>query len=384
MSIAAPQNRKEFKEYILHKLGKPVLEVNVSDEQIDLAIEDAFQYFHEREHFNGTDRVYYRVRVEDPLLDFFKTARLQETKQSDIPTVAGGGAVDELTLVTPGSGYPPTTDGKKTYSNQATTNYMNLGVGEDLTVTWLLPRTISGGLTGVSIYSAGKNYKVGDQIVISGGNNDCVFQVTKIKNNPSLYGVDVVEQQRSWIVMPNDVVGVTEVLHVSAGTSFATGGVIPAAFLTNPFLIGTASGIQDCSGNGFDLVSYYMMKEHLETLNFMLRPPIVFDFNQRTHRLHLHSNTILKKGNYLVMECAVKPCPDMYPDLWNDMWLKKYATAKVKYQWGVNLTKFQQVQLPGGITMNGEMIYNEARQELIDIETRFSMDWADPCLDLVG
>ena len=84
------------------------------------------------------------------------------------------------------------------------------------------------------------------------------------------------------------------------------------------------------------------------------------------------------------MECAVKPSADVYPDIWNDMWLKKYATALVKYQWGINLTKFQQVQLPGGITMNGEMIYNEAKQEIAEIGQRFSMDWADVPLDMVG
>ena len=53
MSISKPQNREEFKRHILIKLGEPVLEINVSDEQMDIAIDDAFQYFNERNHFNG-------------------------------------------------------------------------------------------------------------------------------------------------------------------------------------------------------------------------------------------------------------------------------------------------------------------------------------------
>lgn len=383
MTIASPQNRKEFKEYILHKLGKPVLEINVADEQIDLAINDAFQYFHEREHFNGTDRVFYRVRVEEPLLDFFKTARLQETTQSADPKVPGAGAVDVLTLVTPGSGYGPTTDGSETRSNQPTAGSNPGVIGTGLTVNWGESRTVSGGLVSVSIYSAGEGYNLGDQVVMTGGNGDAVFEVTAVKDQTPLYGVDVIEQQRSWIVMPDDVVGITNILKVGGGTNLMTGGVIPAAFLTNPFLTGGVAG-GSCGGMGFDLVSWYTMKQYLETLDFLFRYPVTFDFNQRTHRLHIHSSNVLNLGDYLVMECAVKPSADVYPDIWNDMWLKKYATALVKYQWGINLTKFQQVQLPGGITMNGEMIYNEAKQEIAEIGQRFSMDWADVPLDMVG
>ena len=52
MSLASPQNRIEFKKYINYKLGEPVLQVNVADEQMDVAINDAFQFFNERNHFN--------------------------------------------------------------------------------------------------------------------------------------------------------------------------------------------------------------------------------------------------------------------------------------------------------------------------------------------
>ena len=55
MSVSKPQNREEFKQYILTRLGAPVLEVNVADEQMDVCIDDAFQYFNERNHFNGVE-----------------------------------------------------------------------------------------------------------------------------------------------------------------------------------------------------------------------------------------------------------------------------------------------------------------------------------------
>ena len=80
----------------------------------------------------------------------------------------------------------------------------------------------------------------------------------------------------------------------------------------------------------------------------------------------------------------MKPSPDVYPDLYNDLWLKEYAVALVKAQWGRNLTKFNQVQFPGGITMNGDAILQMAREDIAQIKERFAMDWADPCLDEVG
>ena len=57
-----------------------------------------------------------------------------------------------------------------------------------------------------------------------------------------------------------------------------------------------------------------------------------------------------------------------YSDVWNDRWLKAYATQKIKYQWGSNLSKFAGVQLPGGVTLDGPRIMEEARLELEKME----------------
>ncbi len=64
MSVASPKNRREFKDYILSKLGHPVLQINVADEQLDIAINDAFQYWNERSHFLGTEHVFLTFPVE--------------------------------------------------------------------------------------------------------------------------------------------------------------------------------------------------------------------------------------------------------------------------------------------------------------------------------
>ena len=128
------------------------------------------------------------------------------------------------------------------------------------------------------------------------------------------------------------------------------------------------------------------VQQYLATLQWAIFPPISYSFNRRTHRLFINSNTFngIGEGDYLVFECDVKPSPDVFPDVWNDMFLKQLACAYVQLAWGRVLTKYQQVQLPGGITMNGDQIYNDAKQEIAEIKERFALDYADYPLDIVG
>ena len=56
------------------------------------------------------------------------------------------------------------------------------------------------------------------------------------------------------------------------------------------------------------------------------------------------------------------------PIFWNDRFLKKYATALIKRQWGANLKKFQGIQMPGGVILNGQQIYDEAVAEIKEME----------------
>ena len=60
--MAQPSSRAELKEYCLKQLGKPVLEINVDDDQIDNLIDDAIQYYHER-HYDGIDRVFLKHKL---------------------------------------------------------------------------------------------------------------------------------------------------------------------------------------------------------------------------------------------------------------------------------------------------------------------------------
>lgn len=282
MSISKPQNRAEFKKHILTRLGDPVLQVNVADEQMDVAIDNAFQYFNERNHFNGVENAFLTTQVTSEFRDYFTKGRcVQETE--------------------------------------------NVGCDDQL---------------------------------------------------PEERTKTLVEKQNKYLTLPDDVVGVIQVLQ-TGGAYGLGGGVIPPGSIY-PVLFGGMMGDQ-CGNQGFGLSTFYVMQSYLALINFLLRPPTSWNFNQRTHRLSLHGDMQgMKVGSYIAIEVMIKPNPDTFPDLWDDMWLKGYATALVKEQWGQNLTKYNQVSLPGGIVMNGDRILGDAQKELEQLRSRFAMDFADP------
>jgi hypothetical protein len=66
--MAKPASRQELIDYCLRRLGAPVLEINVADDQIDDLVDDALQYFQER-HFDGVERMYLKYQFTQDDID---------------------------------------------------------------------------------------------------------------------------------------------------------------------------------------------------------------------------------------------------------------------------------------------------------------------------
>jgi len=66
--MAKPSTRQQLVDYCLRKLGAPVLEINVDDDQIDDLVDDAIQYFNER-HFDGVERMYLKYKITQADID---------------------------------------------------------------------------------------------------------------------------------------------------------------------------------------------------------------------------------------------------------------------------------------------------------------------------
>jgi len=108
----------------------------------------------------------------------------------------------------------------------------------------------------------------------------------------------------------------------------------------------------------------------LELINQLLVGQKPIRFNRNMNRLYIDMDWAadVVPGTYIIVDCWRILDPDTFTDVYNDMMLKKYATALIKRQWGENLKKFAGVQLPGGVTLNGEVIYQEAVAEILQIE----------------
>jgi hypothetical protein len=60
--MAVPTSKDEFKEYCLRKLGKPVIEINVDNDQVDDRVDEAIRYYWDY-HFDGAEKVYYKYQI---------------------------------------------------------------------------------------------------------------------------------------------------------------------------------------------------------------------------------------------------------------------------------------------------------------------------------
>lgn len=134
--------------------------------------------------------------------------------------------------------------------------------------------------------------------------------------------------------------------------------------------------------NGGGLLHYEMMKQYMSLIDMTVNGMS----QQITFQRHMNRLTIeadweeigLTEGIYIILEGYQTLDPALYPDIYNDMMLKKYATALLKLNWGQNLIKFEGMQLPGGVTLNGRAIYDDAKEEIAKIEEEFDSKYSFP------
>jgi hypothetical protein len=247
--MAATATRKQFKEYILRRLGAPVIDINVDDEQVEDRIDDALARFRDY-HYDGTVHIY-------------------------------------------------------------------------------LP-----------------------------------YQVTQ---------TDI---DNRYVTLPENIVGVTRIFDVN--DSYGAMNLFNIRYqlhLNELFNISSVS-----------VTPYVVAMRHIEFLEevFVGKKPI--RFNRHMDRLYVDMNwkDDIYPGQYIIIDCYQGVDPETFTDVWDDMWLKKYATALVKRQWGENLKKFEGMNLPGGLTFNGQKIWEEAQAECDELEKSVINDYSLPVTDMIG
>lgn len=164
-----------------------------------------------------------------------------------------------------------------------------------------------------------------------------------------------------YITLPDLIYGITRVFPIASGTS-------------------TSKSIFDLQyqlrlNDLYDLTStsviyYSQVMSHLALLDLTLNGHPLCRFNRLNGKLYIEASWVeeMLPGNYVLVECYRAMDPAEAPKVYNESWLKHYLTALIKKQWAVNIKKFSGLQLPGGVTIDGDRLYQEATDEIGELE----------------
>ena len=271
--MAIPTTKSTFKEYCLRNLGKGVIDINVSDDQVDDRVDEALQYFAQY-HYDGIEKVYLKHQIT----------------QADVDRAA---------------------------SNDTTT----------------ATDTIDNSIT--ASFTEGKGF----------------------------------------IPMPSAVVSVIQIFPFD---DIATNNMFDIRYQLR------LNDLYDFSSTS--IMHYQMTMEHLDFLSHILVGEKPIRFNQHQNRLYIDMDFAndIDVGEFIIIECYRKIDPATYTDIFDDIYLKRYATALIKRQWGANLSKFSGVAMLGGVTMNGDTIYSQAQEEIEKLEELISVTNSPPMMFGMG
>lgn len=327
--MATPSSRAAFKQYCLRKLGKPVIEINVDDDQVEDRIDEALKYYWDY-HFDGSTQTYYK-HVFQP---------------GDFPDV-----LKEVVVHDGGTGYSNTDTVTITRAS---------GDSEGSGATASLSTYANGTIRAITVTAVGTKYRLDPTATITTSTGS---------------GANITAYKGGYVTLPDNIMGAVRIFPI--GDYIAT---------NNIFNIRYQIALNDLYTLTYQsMVPYFMAFQHLQLLEQLLVGQQPIRYNRHTNRLYIDVNwNKVEAGQYLVIEAYEVVDPVKFTDVWNDRWLHRYATALIKKQWGNNLKKFSGIQMPGGVTFNGQQIYDEAEQEIEMMEKEMINSFSLPVYDMIG
>lgn len=182
------------------------------------------------------------------------------------------------------------------------------------------------------------------------------------------------DKANKYVTVPDNIIGVVDLFDIGDATS-----------TNNLFNIRYQIALNDLYDlSRYELVPYYMNFQNIRMIEEILVGKQTFRYNRHLNRLYIDMDwDRIATGNYIIAKAYRVVDPSTYTDVWKDRWLLRYGAALIKKQWGSNLTKFEGMQLPGGLTFNGTKIYDDAVQEIQQLEEEI-LNMSLPPEDMVG
>lgn len=188
------------------------------------------------------------------------------------------------------------------------------------------------------------------------------------------YQITQVDINNRFITMPDNIRGVVNIFPIGQGLN-----------TNNLFNIRYQIALNDLyTLTSVSMVPYYMALQHVQFLEMMLVGQQPFRYNRIINKMYIDMDwSLVSIGDYLIIEAYQVIDPEVYTKGYNERLLQNYATVLIKEQWGSNLTKFSGMQLPGGVTFNGDKIYTDAVAEREKLEKQI-YDSSLPIADMIG
>jgi hypothetical protein len=178
-----------------------------------------------------------------------------------------------------------------------------------------------------------------------------------------------------YIAIPTNINGIVRIFPIGNSTS--------ANNLFNLRYQITLNEVYDWSHSNF--ANYTSSMERIALMEEIFNGKQAIRFNRHMDRMFIDMDwDTVTVGEYVIIECYRVLDPDVHTSVWGDWWLRQYATQLFKRQWGENLKKFEGMQLPGGVTFNGQQIWSEADEEIKRLEEEIVTRYSMPVMDMIG
>lgn len=179
-----------------------------------------------------------------------------------------------------------------------------------------------------------------------------------------------------YLSIEDSVIGITNILPI--GNSYSTNNLFNLRYqiaLNDLFAFNTGP-----------FAPYYMALQNVALAEELFVGKQGIRFQRHSNKLFVDIawGEKIVLGEYMLIEAYQKIDPDVYTDLYSDRWLQRYCTALIKKQWGENLKKFEGISMPGGVSFNGQKIWDEATDEIQAMESEMVSSYSLPVTDMLG